>query len=311
MVRIEAIRRRPENFGAFVEEVSEGLCTLYGEAAAEDYRQKAPVAINASITHPAVRAWIAADPEEEGHARAMLVSAVREGMGHITFLHVLEPFAGQGLEARLVESSVAQLRADRVSGIAAEPVALCPLDLAETFARLGFSRVERQLMVAPLYGGPLESSILLDSVSAEPKDYNRVAEIIVEAYANHPGRELHAEVRTRASAETFVRTAADGAYGPTRPGFMRVLRRAGRVVAAVVGCEAAPGVGFVLQIVVRPEAQAGGLGTLLLMELAQVYREAGLSSIALGVTTNNPALRLYERLGFRKKIPVDAFVWWR
>lgn len=232
-------------------------------------------------------------------------------MGHITFVHVLKPYVGQGIEAELARAAVAGLRADNVIGISAEPVALCPLELDDVFASLGFTKIERQLMEAPLSARPLSASVLIESVTADARDYAQVAEVIVNAYRDHPGRNLHAEVRTLAGAEAFVRTAADGAYGPARPGFVRLLQRAGTPLAAIVGCEAAPGIGFVLQVVVRPEARGLGLGTQLILELAQCFREAGLTRIALGVTDDNPARHLYERLGFRKIMPVNAYVWWR
>ena len=305
---IEPIRRPPVNFDAFTREVSAGLESLYGEAAADDYRMKAPAAIVSSLTHPAVRAWVAS---EDGEARAMLVSAQRDGVGHITFVHVLNPYIGQGLESELAETAVSELRSCGVTGISAEPVALCALELDGVFASLGFAKVERQLMAAPLNAKPLSAALLTESVTADLRDYTRVGEIIVDAYRGHPGRELHAEVRTLAGAEGFVRTAADGAYGQTRPGFIRILRRMGRPVAAIVGCEAAPKIGFVLQVVVRPSEQGRGLGTQLMLELAHCFREAGLERIALGVTNDNPARRLYERLGFRKILPVNAYVWWK
>jgi ribosomal protein S18 acetylase RimI-like enzyme len=314
MARIDAIRRPPDNFDAFVDEVAAGLVELYGPAAAEDYRKKAPAAIVSSLTHPAVRAWVAVDDRAPGvpvNAQAMLVSALRDGTGYITFVHVLEGFRGAGHEAELARTAVTELRAGGVSGISAEPVALCRLELDEAFASLGFAKVERQIMGAPLQAKGLSATLLPESVTVEVRDYVRVAEIIVDAYRDHPGRELHAEVRTLAGAEGFVRTAADGAYGQTRPAFIRLIRRMGRPVAAVVGCEAAPGVGFVLQVVVRPEARGQGLGTQLMIELAQCFRDAGLERVALGVTNDNPARRLYERLGFRKILPVNAYVWWK
>ncbi|MBM3289511.1 MAG: GNAT family N-acetyltransferase, partial [Candidatus Hydrogenedentes bacterium] len=304
MPRIEPIRRPPANFGAFVDEVAPGLERLYGPAAAEDYRRKAPIAISSSLGHPAVQAWVALD-EADDSARAMLVSAVRDGVGHITFVHVLQPHAGQGLESDLTRAAVAGLREAGVSGISAEPVALCPLDLNAVFASLGFTRIERQLMSAPLHTGPLAAAVLPKSVTVEPGGLRQVAEVVVEAYRDHPGRELHAEVRTLAGAENFVRTAADGGYGQTRPAYIRLVRRLDAAVGAIVGCEAAPGVGFVLQVVVRPEARGQGLATQLMIELAQCFREAGLGRVALGVTNDNPARRLYARLGFRKILPVN------
>jgi ribosomal protein S18 acetylase RimI-like enzyme len=261
-----------------------------------------------------VHAWAVVDDDPSGDApdaQALLVSARRDGMAHITFVHVLEPFTRQGLEGDLVRVAVADLRAGGVAGISAEPVALGHLELDEAFASLGFTRIERQLMAAPLQSKPLLAALLPESITADVRDYAQVAEIIVDAYRNDPGRELHAEVRTAIGAESFVRTAADGAYGPSRPGFIRLVRRMGKAVAAIVGCEAAPGVGFVLQVVVRPEARGQGLGTQLILELAQCFRDAGLDRMALGVTNDNPARRLYVRLGFRKILPVNAYVWWQ
>lgn len=310
MPRIDAIRRPPANFGAFVDEVADGLVALYGPAAAADYRKKAPLGIASSLGHPAVRAWAAVE-EGRADAQALLVSAVRDGIGHITFVHVLQPFTGNGIEAELARTAVAELRSSGVSGISAEPVALCALELDAAFTSLGFTHIARQLMSAPLHAGPLSAAVLPESVTAGPDDLGRVAETIVEAYRDDPGRELHAEVRTLAGAESFVRTAADGAYGQTRAAYIRLIRRLGKPLAAIVGCEAAPGVGFVLQVVVRPEARGRGIGTQLMVELAQCFREAGLERAALGVTNDNSARRLYERLGFRKILPVNAYVWWR
>lgn len=310
MIRVDAIRRPPVNFAAFVDEVADGLVALYGPAAAADYRKKAPVGLASSLGHPAVHAWAATDGGG-AEAQAMLVAAVRDGIGHITFVHVLAPFAGRGIEAQLAQTAVAELRARGLSGISAEPVALCPLELDDAFAALGFTRIERQLMTASLHTGALSSDVLPESTTAEPGDLVHVAQCIVEAYAGHPGRELHAEVRTRAGAESFVRAAADGAYGQTRPAYIRLVRRGGVPAGAIVGCEAAPGVGFVLQVVVCPAARRRGLGSQLMIELAQCFREAGLERMALGVTNDNSARRLYERLGFRKILPVTAYVWWR
>lgn len=310
MLSIEPIRRPPANFGVFVEEVADGLSEMYGPAAAEDYRKKAPIGILSSLAHPSVRAW-AAFTEGTQNAQAMLVSAVRDGIGHVTFVHVLQPFTRLGVESELVGVAVPELRKCGLVGISAEPVALCPLELDTVFASLGFSKIERQLMAASLHAKPLSFARLADSVSAEAADYGAIADIIVQAYQDSPGRQLHAEVRTRHGAEGFVRTAADGAYGPTRPAYIRVLRRMGRPVGAIVGSEAAPGVGFVLQVVVLPEARGEGIGTQLMLELAQCFRDAGLDRVALGVTNDNSARRLYERLGFAKILPVNAYVWWQ
>jgi ribosomal protein S18 acetylase RimI-like enzyme len=111
-------------------------------------------------------------------------------------------------------------------------------------------------------------------------------------------------------AFVFVQGVAQGAFGPSRAAFIRGIRRDGRYVAAIFGCEAALEVGFILQVAVRPECQGQGLGATLVREIAHCFSEAGLARAVLGVTVDNPARRLYERLGFTRLLPVRAYVWW-
>jgi len=71
---------------------------------------------------------------------------------------------------------------------------------------------------------------------------------------------------------------------------------------------AEPGYGFVAEgipevsLAVAPQARGGGLGTALLEALMAHARAEGLDALSLSVDQENPAARLYERLGFR---PVD------
>ena len=53
-----------------------------------------------------------------------------------------------------------------------------------------------------------------------------------------------------------------------------------------------------LSVAVRPEARGGGIGTELLRRLLQ-RADASHARVSLSVSVLNPAIRLYERLGFR------------
>lgn len=53
-------------------------------------------------------------------------------------------------------------------------------------------------------------------------------------------------------------------------------------------------------VAVREGWRGSGLGTALLNELAAAAREQGFAQLSLSVDVNNPALRLYHRLGYRE-----------
>ena len=58
--------------------------------------------------------------------------------------------------------------------------------------------------------------------------------------------------------------------------------------------------GHVCQVSVSPEAQARGLGEVLMTSALAAFRQEGLDTASLSVTYDNRrAYRLYERLGFR------------
>jgi ribosomal protein S18 acetylase RimI-like enzyme len=309
------VARVPENVSEFIDEIATGLADLYGPDAATQYRRAAPHALRAALLHPAVRAVTATRCPAEGGRSArpsgLSLAVTKSAIAQITLVHVLKGQDVNELAAGMVCNLVDLLRHDGVDGIVCEAVPMVPMDLTETFGALGFTRIARYLMIAALSVEGIARPSLRESRPLLQADLPEMAETITEAYRDHPGRHLHAEVRTIEGAMAFLDTATIGGFGTTRAAFSRVIVREGRVVAGIVGSEIAPGVGFVLQVAVRSAYQSQGLGTLLLRDLAQTFFEGGYRRIALGVTVDNPARRLYERLGFAKHRDVDAFVWWR
>jgi len=69
-----------------------------------------------------------------------------------------------------------------------------------------------------------------------------------------------------------------------------------------------PAVPFVIELFVHPEHRRRGLGTLLLLAVAQACHEQGWESLALNVQeeTSAEAVHLYRRLGFTEITPVGA-----
>ena len=66
-----------------------------------------------------------------------------------------------------------------------------------------------------------------------------------------------------------------------------------------------PGYGFVdegtpeVSLGVRAEARGRGVGTSLLTALVREAGRRGLAALSLSIEPDNPAVRLYERLGFQ------------
>jgi ribosomal protein S18 acetylase RimI-like enzyme len=59
---------------------------------------------------------------------------------------------------------------------------------------------------------------------------------------------------------------------------------------------------------VRDDARGAGLGAQLLVQLADAAAKSGFRRLSLSVDRENPALRLYERLGYRPLTSDDAGV---
>lgn len=308
MVTVERIDRLPVNFQEFVEEIAPGLGDLYGPRACEEYRASAVDTVRATLAHPAVEAFAA---NASGCAAGLLFTVTRGDIGHVSFLHVLEQYSGQGMERGLVEIGVRSLWAKDVRGVVSECITFGRLELAEPFGALGFRCIPRQLMQASLRGSSLALDSPVTSVPCRSADQPEVAQVIAEAYRSHVDRNLHQEVRTIREAQRFVSRATRGLYGPTRADYTRVVRRGGEMAGAIIGCRVAPEVGFILQVVVRPSYRNQGLGTTLIRELAECFRRTGLERVALGVSVANPARSLYERLSFTVLRPVNAYVCWR
>jgi len=139
----------------------------------------------------------------------------------------------------------------------------------------------------------------------EPGDLEHVQWALCEAVAWDPQRELPAREVLLEHPE-LVRYHA----GWGRPGDLGVLAEADGEVVGVAFCRRFTatdhGHGYVdgetpeLAVAVAAAHRGRGLGTRLMRELAERARAEGVERLSLSVDAGNPALRLYERLGYRE-----------
>ncbi len=145
--RIIRLHRPPWGMDRLIGEAAERLGRLYGPSAADNYRAKAPGAMQSNLANPGVYALGAFDGSR---LAGLLLSLFREPVAEIPFIHVLESYAGMGVESALVDAAVRLYRAGGVDGILYECLPLSTMYLREAFSAHGFDRIEREIMTAKL-----------------------------------------------------------------------------------------------------------------------------------------------------------------
>lgn len=287
------------------EAIAQGLAPVYGKPAAAFYAREAPNIWRANLTHPHARVI---GVYRGGRLAGVGVATLRGSHAEIPFLHPAEGTGVDRIIDALVRALVAEARARGARRIVGECVPLAAFDEAPTYRALGFTQVSRRLMAA-------ETRVVADAAALSATrplsgaDLPAVADCLAHAYADDPMRLLHAEMRSRDAALEFARRVFGGGFGPTPPGVARAVTDGAELCGVLLAANAVAGVGFVLQLAVRPPARSRGLGARLVRASAEAMRSLGLERVMLGVSKSNPAMRLYTRLGFRPVRDVDAFVW--
>ncbi len=305
MINTVQIKNLPENVCEYVDEIGTALGDLYGAAAETAYRIGAKASYSRLIRHPDVMVWGCDRNETPG----LVICVVRRGIGHITLLHVLKKRDGEGIEGALLDAVTLDLRRRGVRAIIGEFVRYRPLDLEDTLLKLGYLKFDRQLMIADLGDPRLATEGAVSSSACGERD-ELAADVLVDAYCDHPSRILHPEAHDDSSAIGFLESFRAGGFGATRDSLYRICQSGDRCEGMIAGAEAAPDVGFILHVATTRRVRGSGMGTRLIRELADALRVAGYRRVGLGVTRGNPAERLYARLGFEHLLPVETYVWW-
>ena len=121
-----------------------------------------------------------------------------------------------------------------------------------------------------------------------------LAQLLLDAYAGS----VDDEGETFDDALQLLHDAASGEMGaPLRDAWLAIDDEAGHPMSIVL-TTIWWGTPFAIFVITHPDHWGQGLATSLLRTAASVLRDAGYAEYGLLVTRTNPALALYQRLGF-------------
>ena len=145
-----------------------------------------------------------------------------------------------------------------------------------------------------------------------PSFYNPTAELIQNAYLNHPDAEINDQYRTLAGSQRFlhniIRFPGCGNFDPDSSFVLRT-RRDNALIAVLLVSRIAPDAAHITQLCVTPRQRGRRLGAALLRHVMRQLPHHAYRIVSLTVSENNPsALALYTATGFQIRHRFDALV---
>lgn len=149
----------------------------------------------------------------------------------------------------------------------------------------------------------------------EESNAGEAARLIVSAYRSHVDSEINDQYRTEPGSRRFLANIVlypgCGVFQRSAS-FAARIRASGELCGISLASLVAPGTGHITQICVAPELQNAGVGRALLSHSLEELRRQGCHEVSLTVTADNlPAVRLYQKMGFRVLKEFAAHVWQR
>ena len=177
-----------------------------------------------------------------------------------------------------------------------------------------FERLLMKLDVnAPLPPGRASATerFRIDSWGDQHRD--AAATVIPLAYSEHIDSQINDHYRTLAGATDYLHNIAQFPGSATfhpPASFIAFEMTTGLVAGISLSSFIADDVGHIAEICVAPDARGAGLGYELLRQSIATLRGAGAKRVSLTVTaTNEEAVKLYNRCGFREARRFYAYVW--
>jgi ribosomal protein S18 acetylase RimI-like enzyme len=139
------------------------------------------------------------------------------------------------------------------------------------------------------------------------------AHLIAAAYAGHIDGGINDQYRTAAGARRFLHNIVHfpgcGLFCPPAS-YAAFEAASGRLCGISLASMVSEGCGHITQLCVSPAARGTGIGHELLRQSLLALRDMACRAVTLTVTASNQdAIGLYERMGFRTVRRFTAFVW--
>ena len=154
---------------------------------------------------------------------------------------------------------------------------------------------DRAFLIAPT------ASLLIADPTAESRvltddDLPGLAQIFIDAYAGS----VDDDGESLDDARTEIGALLQGAHGePRRESWRGIFDDDGPPLAVIL-CTTWKGMPFIPYVITQPSYRERGFATSLIREFAAQVAEQGGTAIGLTVTRTNPAMHLYEELGFEE-----------
>jgi ribosomal protein S18 acetylase RimI-like enzyme len=164
---------------------------------------------------------------------------------------------------------------------------------------------------SPLAQGRIRVPMYVEKWSDHYTD--AAAQLISAAYHGHVDSRINDQYRSAAGARRFLYNIVQypGCGSFYRPASYAAFEAAtGRLCGVSLASLVAEECGHITQICVSPTVRGTGVGHELLRQSLTTLRDMGCRSASLTVTSSNDdAVSLYERVGFRTVRRFSAYVW--
>jgi ribosomal protein S18 acetylase RimI-like enzyme len=254
---------------------------------------------------------------EDGEATGYVYFVLEERKALIGDLYVRRPLRTADRENALLERAIEAIQANSAVCRVESQIMMVHRDPAGPIPGRGrASAYERNFMrletaAASLGEGRVRRLCYIERWSDLYQD--AAAQLIAAAYAGHLDSAINDQYRSVAGARRFLHNIVHfpgcGLFCHLAS-FAAFEAASGRLCGISLASMVSEGCGHITQICVSPASRGTGVGHELLRQSLLSLRSMGCGAVTLTVTASNEdAIRLYERVGFRTVKRFSAFVW--